>query len=118
MVILWTLIATVITFILGYVVLPLIGGVATMAVMMVLRPISKMGSYFISRYAVFVAEMYAYVLAVEYIGEHISAWMVLPWIAFAYCAFASFNTLFQFDVMCYRSQSGIWAIARHDASVP
>jgi hypothetical protein len=110
----WTLAVTIATFLLGYIVLPVLGGVGAILIGMVLRPFSKMAAYFVGRYGWFVLETWVYVLAVLWMGQHTSAWMPLPWVVFAYCTFASLNTLYQFDVNCYRSRSGIWYIISAD----
>lgn len=110
----WMLVVSFAVFLLGYIVAPIIGGVFTIAVQAILQPISRVGAYFIARYLVFAAEFTGLFIATRYLGEWTGAWMVLPWIIFAWVTFAGFNTLYMFDRMCWLSQSGIWAIIRHE----
>jgi hypothetical protein len=94
----------------GYTLYPILGALLfSYPLLFIIRPVSKFWAYMISRYGGFVIETMLFGMALQWVVTRLDFVSWPAWIAFAWITFISFNTLFQFDVMCSRTQSGAWS---------
>jgi hypothetical protein len=102
--------APIIVLILGYTLLPIVGAfVIHMPLLMIIRPLSRFWSYMISRYGGFVIEGALFGAALHWSLSQLNVVAWPAWIAFAWIMLVTFNTLYQFDIMCSQTQSGAWS---------
>lgn len=104
-----SVVAASVVLVLGYTLVPLAGMLIVVCVDDRARLLSKYWACMISQYGGFVLEMAPFAWLIQWSADRFgfAAWPA--WIAFAWIAFTSFNTLFQFDVMCAGNRSGAWA---------
>ena len=112
---LWTILCIVGLYVLASIVLPML------TLIVISFPLIQIGRWikplqllmwFISRYLGFLAEGLVLLFLTAFASGVWDVYAPALYVVDVILLLQLFNTLYQFDVMCYSSQSGPWAIAR------
>lgn len=112
----WTIIAAAISYVAISIILPRLAFFVVMPIMTIgvsIRPL-RIPMWFIARYGVFILEAALLLWLTRLAGQYFNLWTTALLAVNALLLLQILITHYQFDLMLFRSQSGIWA--QDDAS--